>query len=583
MHEFTARVQWPGTCTSMRSIDRFLMRFSGTTRARHPLRPIQLRLRPRNPKCGGLRMSPTTGVLHSWVSDAARLRPAARAVIGEADSLTYGELEAYSNRLAAVLRAHGCTKGDRVAVLMPNSPVAVASLIGALKAGCAYVPLDPSGGMVRIADMIRQCEPRVLLSGGCSPDVVDDLASPGALGSAVRGWLGPDDPPRRVDFTLPDIEAASPEAVPSDVGPDDLAYILFTSGTTGSPKGVPITHASAYAFIDWAVRHFELGPDDRLSGHTALTFDLSTFDIYATFAAGAELHQVPKRACLLPHGVANFIQEKRLTLWFSVPSQMAYVARFDALDGKDLKSLRHVVWCGDVLSTPSLVHWKQRLPGVTFTNLYGPTEATVASSYYTVPHDFDDPTAAIPIGTACEGEELLVLDEQLARVPDGETGDIHIRGVGLSPGYWRDPERTAAAFLQDPLATNGSGRLYRTGDRGRRGPDGLVHFLGRADFQIKTAGYRVEPAEVENAILQLQEIAACAVVPVQVDDFNGSAVGCAYVPSNGSPLRVGEIKKRLSDRLPGYMVPTRWLVLEELPVDSRGKIDRARARALLGG
>jgi amino acid adenylation domain-containing protein len=367
------------------------------------------------------------------------------------------------------------------------------------------------------------------------------------------------------------------------VGPGDLAYILFTSGTTGSPKGVPITHASVYAFIDWAVRHFGLGPDDRLSGHTALTFDLSTFDIYATFAAGAELHQVPKRARLMPHDVATFIQERRLTLWFSVPSQMAYIARFDALVGKNLTSLRHVVWCGDVLPTPSLIYWKHRLPGATFTNLYGPTEATVASSYYTVPNDFDDPTASIPIGTACEGEELLVLDEQLARVADGEIGDIHIRGVGLSPGYWRDPERTAAAFLQDPQATNGSGRLYRTGDRGRRGPDGLVHFLGRADFQIKASGYRIEPAEVENAILRLDEIAACAVVSVKVDDFSGSGVGCAYVLANGTPLRVGEIKKRLADTLPPYMVPTRWLAVDELPLDSRGKVDRARARALLAG
>jgi acyl-coenzyme A synthetase/AMP-(fatty) acid ligase len=168
-------------------------------------------------------------------------------------------------------------------------------------------------------------------------------------------------------------------------------------------------------------------------------------------------------------------------------------------------------------------------------------------------------------------------------VPDGDIGDICIRGVGLSPGYWRDPDRTAAVFLQDPLATNGSGRLYRTGDRGRRGADGVVHFLGRSDFQIKTSGYRVEPAEVENAILGLDEIAACAVVSVKVDDFSGSTIGCAYVPSNGTPLRPGEIKLRLADTLPAYMVPTRWLVLEELPLDSRGKIDRTRARTLLGG
>src|SRR5690606_32744131 len=217
--------------------------------------------------------------------------------------------------------------------------------------------------------------------------------------------------------------------------------------------------------------------------------------------------------------------------------------------------------------------------GVAFTNLYGPTETTVASSYYRVPKDFDDPLGDIPIGVGCAGEELLVLDDDLRPLPPGEVGDIYIRGVGLSSGYWKDPERTRAVFLPDP--TREGSRLYRTGDRGRYAPDGNVHFLGRADFQIKTGGYRVEPAEVENAILRLGEVSACAVVAVPTDDFSGSAVGCVYVAADGDPPRAGEIKKRLRDLLPGYMVPSRWMIVDELPIDSRGKIDRARARTLL--
>ncbi len=290
---------------------------------------------------------------------------------------------------------------------------------------------------------------------------------------------------------------------------------------------------------------------------------------------------MPKRVRLLPHEVARFIEKRGLTVWFSVPSQLAYVARFDALGTEDLGSLRHVVWCGDVLATPSLLYWKRRLPGVTFTNLYGPTETTVASSYHVVPASFDDPTVAIPIGTACAGEELLVLDEHLAPVPEGSVGDIYIGGVGLSPGYWRDPERTGKVFVQDPRSPEGRKRLYRSGDRGRVGPGGTVEFLGRADFQIKTGGYRVEPGEVESAVLALREVTACVVVAVTVDDFSGSAVGCVYVASPGTTPRVGEMKKRLGDALPAYMVPSRWLALDELPLDSRGKIDRVRARSLL--
>lgn len=519
-----------------------------------------------------------SALLHDRIREMARAQPQATAIIAEDHTFTYGELERYANRLATVLRAHGCERGDRVALLMSNSARAVASLVGILKAGCAYVPLDPGGGIPRLADMLGQCEPKVLLAGGCAPDLLDDLDAPGR----IHGWLSPGVPPRHAAFGLEDIEAAPAEVPISDTASGDLAYILFTSGTTGSPKGVPISHRSARAFVDWAVSHFELGPEDRMPGHTALTFDLSVFDIFVTLSAGAELHQVPKSVRLLPHEVGRFIQDRKLTLWFSVPSHLAYVARFDGLNGKDLGSLRHVVWCGDVLPTASMLHWKRRLPGVTFTNLYGPTETTVASSYYQIPDDFDDPSRPIPIGDACEGEELLLLDDELRPVVTGD-GDIYIGGIGLSPGYWRDPDRTRAAFVRDPRSEDHSRRLYRTGDRGRLGPDGLVHFLGRADFQIKTSGYRVEPAEVENAVLELNEVAACAVVAVTVDDFSGSAVGCVYVSSNGDSLHPGEMKKRLNDRLPAYMVPSRWLVVDELPLDSRGKVDRTRARSLLEG
>jgi amino acid adenylation domain-containing protein len=527
------------------------------------------------------------GVLHEYVARAARERPRARAVVGEDRSLTYGEIESYSNRLAGVLRAHGCERGDRVGVLMPKSATAVATFIAVLKAGCAYVPLDPDGPNVRTAEMLRQCEPRVLLAGGCDASVVEHLVSKNASDNMLVGWLGDGHPPEGTALTDADVEDAPDEEPPNAVAPDDLAYILFTSGTTGKPKGVPITHANVRAFIEWAVSYFELGPDDRLSGHAALTFDLSTFDIYATFAAGAELHHVPKRALLIPHEIAALIEERRLTLWVSVPSQLAQVARFNALAGRDLSSLRHVAWCGDVLPPPVLMHWKERLPAVVFTNLYGPTEATVASSYFRVPDDYTEADGAIPIGFACPGESLHVLDENLQPTRDDEIGDIYIGGVGLSPGYWRKPDRTRLAFLQAlPQNGNGNGRahrLYKTGDRGRRRRDGAVVFLGRADSQIKTGGYRVEPAEVEQAICKLREIAACAVVPVMVGDIAGNAIGCAYVPKNGTPIRTGDLKKLLADDLPSYMVPTRWLVLSELPTDGRGKIDRPRLQALMGG
>jgi amino acid adenylation domain-containing protein len=469
--------------------------------------------------------------------------------------------------------------------MMPKSALAVATLSGVLKAGCSYVPLDPAGAEVRTADMLRRCEPRALLVAGGAQvsEVVEHLRDRDVLHGVALAALDSDTFVAETAFNRQDVERLCAEPMPLTACAEDTAYILFTSGSTGRPKGVPITHANVIPFIEWAVRCFALGPEDRLSGHTELTFDLSTFDIFATFAAGAELHPVPRQRQLLPHNLVSFIAERELTLWFSVPSQLSYVTRFDALADRALPRLRHVAWCGDVLPTPSLLYWKRRLPGASFTNLYGPTETTVASSYYRVPAEFDDESAEIPIGVGCDGEELLILDERLSPVPEGAVGEIYIRGVGLSSGYWRDDARTEEVFLPDP-ADSGA-RIYRTGDLGRRDEDGNVLFSGRADFQIKTSGYRVEPAEVENAILRVEGVAACAVVPVRVGDFFGSAVGCAYVTSNGdsNALVPRRIKRQLEDLIPPYMIPSRWTAMESLPVDTRGKVDRAMIQRLLGG
>jgi amino acid adenylation domain-containing protein len=526
-----------------------------------------------------------TRLLQHWISEAAQRRPDSRALVEDGGAMTYRALEEYGNRLARALREAGCRKDDRVAVLMPKSALAVATLTGVLKAGCAYVPLDPAGAVVRTADMLRRCQPRALLvaGGSQSEEVVSHLRDREVLRGVALAPLDLDTTLEHAAFTRRDADGLCGEPLPLTASAQDVAYILFTSGSTGRPKGVPITHANVLAFIDWAVRCFSLGPEDRLSGHTELTFDLSTFDIFATFAAGAELHPVPRQRQLLPRNLIDFIAERELTLWFSVPSQLAYVARFDALSGRALPCLRQVAWCGDVLPTPSLIYWRRCLPGASFTNLYGPTETTVASSYYRVPESFEDETADIPIGVACDGEELLVLDDDLTPVPDGEVGEIYIRGVGLSRGYWCDEARTAEAFLPDPA--NPAGRIYRTGDVGRRDADGNVRFLGRADFQIKTSGYRVEPAEVENAILRVEGVAACAVVPVRVGDFFGSAVGCAYVPSNGDgdALAPRRIKRQLEDLIPSYMIPSRWTAMQSLPIDTRGKVDRAMIQRLLGG
>jgi acyl-coenzyme A synthetase/AMP-(fatty) acid ligase len=232
-----------------------------------------------------------------------------------------------------------------------------------------------------------------------------------------------------------------------------------------------------------------------------------------------------------------------------------------------------VLFCGEVLPTPTLIHWMEHLPHVQFTNLYGPTEATIASSYYTVPECPALNTEPIPIGTACSGEELLVLDEELKPVPDGEIGDLYIGGVGLSPRYWRDEEKTRAAFVPDPRADDPGTRIYRTGDLANVGSDGLVYFHGRADSQIKSRGYRIELGEIETALNALEFLQESAVVGVETGSFEGTVICCAYAPVHES-IDADRLTDELRPVLPGYMIPTRWLSLGELPKNVNGKIDR---------
>jgi amino acid adenylation domain-containing protein len=403
------------------------------------------------------------------------------------------------------------------------------------------------------------------------------------------GWL--DDappPPEQVmpAFRLADL-AACPATPPATAnGEEDIAHILFTSGSTGVPKGVMIQHRSVKRFIQWAKSYFGTSAGERISQHPPLHFDLSTFDIYATLSAGAELHLVPHELNLLPNKLSQFIFDNRLTQWFSVPSALNLMAKFDVVVQDDFPELRRIMWCGEAMPTPTLIYWMRRLPHVQFTNLYGPTEATIASSYYTVPACPASPQEAIPIGRACDGEELLVLDADLRLVPRGELGEIYIRGAGLSPGYWRDPQKTGAAFRPyigvggGNLAADGRiDRVYRTGDLGRQGADGLFYFAGRADTQIKSRGYRIELGEIEAALATLPGLRESAVVAVPSEGFEGWKICCAYAPAEPRDPGAEHLRKQLSGLLPAYMLPALWERYEALPKNVNGKIDRPALKA----
>jgi amino acid adenylation domain-containing protein len=501
-----------------------------------------------------------TDLLNHYAIRSRARGPSATAVVLGEERIDYATLVDDARRLAHELRLRGVSEGDRVALMVPKSPAAIIGMHAILEAGGAYVPIDLQSPARRVAMVLDAAEPAAALATTPARRLLSEL--------------GRDDMP--VVMVDDDTWREHPaQALPCSRTPDDIAHILFTSGSTGVPKGVQITHAMASAFIEWAVGHFGTKSGERISGHPPLHFDLSTFDIYATLCAGAELHIVPPGANLHPRALASFIRESELTQWFSVPSTLAFMSSGDVIEQDDFRSLRRVLFCGEAMPAPVLLHWMRRVPRARYTNLYGPTEATIASSY----HDFDEPPAddkaAVPIGVPCAGEELLVLDEEMQSCRPEEIGELYIGGVGLSPGYWRDPEKTAAAFIEDPRG--GGRRLYRTGDLGWRGHDGLFYFAGRADAQIKHRGYRIELGEIEAALNVLGDVRECAVVAVATGGFEGTAICCAFAPARPN-LQPPELRSALAASLPTYMLPMRWMSLDALPKNQNGKIDRRAIR-----
>ncbi len=499
-------------------------------------------------------------LLHEYAAASAARDPGATAVVLGDERLSYGELVGESRRLARLLRDGGVGPGDRVALMVPKAPAAIVGMHAVLAAGGAYVPIDLASPAPRVARVIDSARPRAIIAAPDAEKLVGELDEAGALAEITLVSTEAD----RSGFSDRPLDLAGP--------PESLAHLLFTSGSTGDPKGVQITHAMAGSFVDWAIGHFGTSPGERISGHPPLHFDLSTFDIFATLKAGAELHLVPATANLAPKALADFIRDSELTQWFSVPSTLAFMVRSGVVADGDFPALERVLFCGEPMPTPVLADWMRRVPQARYTNLYGPTETTIASSYYDVPAVPEDEAESLPIGLPCAGEKLVVLDEQRRAVPGGEIGQIYIGGVALSPGYWRDEAKTEAAFQ-----TVDGERLYATGDLGWLDDGGLLRYVGRVDSQIKHRGYRIELGEIEAALNALGELSESAVVAVETEGFEATAICCAYVAED-SDLTPVKLRAALKRSLPAYMLPSRWKAFEALPKNQNGKIDRRALR-----
>jgi amino acid adenylation domain-containing protein len=429
----------------------------------------------------GLGRRPAGMLLQEAVTRSANRQPHAIAIVSDGEIVSYAQLDDLSNRMARLLVAAGCEPGDRIGLLLPTSIPAIVGMLAALKARAIYVPLDIASPPARVAKIIDACRPEFILTANSASKLLNAVSDCIGRGAYQVGWLDavePADALLDLTFSWADLACVAPAPVPSLGRPEDPAHIVFMSGSTGVPKGVVITHDNVSCLLDWATKYFGIAPSDKISCHAPLHFDVSAFNVFGTFVAGAALHLVPPDASLLPQYLAEYIRRHELTQWFSAPSALMDMAQFNVLQYGDFPNLRRVLWCGEALPVRTLIYWMRHLPHSTFTNLYGKTETTIASGYYTVPHCPENEATEIPIGRACEGQEMLVLDESLEPAPSGEIGELYIRGVGLSPGYWRDPEKTVSVFIMDRQGQ----RAYKTGDLAKVGEDGLVYLARPGRF-----------------------------------------------------------------------------------------------------
>jgi amino acid adenylation domain-containing protein len=348
--------------------------------------------------------------------------------------------------------------------------------------------------------------------------------------------------------------------------------LLFTSGTTGKPKGVGITHANVLHYLDFVGAELQLRPDDRCSQTFDQTFDLSVHDVFVTWAAGASLH-VPRAIDLL--APVRFIRKEALTCWFSVPSVVAVAMKSGALKPGVLPSLRYSLFCGEPLSIGQISAWALAAPGSVCLNLYGPTELTIACLL----HRWDDEHSStiavndvVPIGRPFAGLACLVVDEQLSPVQIGETGELLVCGPQTAPGYWQDVERTAERFVKIVDEKARTHRFYRTGDRVRRLAGGDYVFLGRTDHQIKVRGFRVELAEIEGVLLRDLNVAQAVVVGWPIVDGSAQRL-LAFV--TGAGINAKSLSDSCRASLPDYMVPESVRIVPEFPLNANGKVDRA--------
>jgi len=513
---------------------------------------------------------------------SARAFPQRPALVVGTQSWSYEELSQTAAGIASLLQRHTREGGPPwTAVFAHRSFVAYAGVLGALLRGHGYVPLNRRFPVARTKAMFERSRCHALVVDDESLPQLDDVLAGAPEGTLV---LAPEiDDVGALQSRLSKHLVLGRGAIEEGEAPrldrpepDDVAYLLFTSGSTGQPKGVMVSHRNAAPFVRAMAERYGVDEHDRCSQTFDLTFDLSVFDLFVAWEKGACLYCLPEKALLKPGG---YIRDNELTLWFSVPSTGMFLQRFGMLKPNSYPSLRWSLFCGEALPVEVATAWAAAAPNSIVENLYGPTEATIACTVYRWDGEHsraESRLGVVPIGYPTPGMSALVVDSELREVAAEEDGELLVAGPQVTLGYLDDPERTRSAFVVPPgkIETH-----YRTGDRVARDSGGLLHYLGRLDHQVQVHGHRVELGEVESAIRDATGSGAVVAIGWPVTESGVGGI-VAFVGSENT-LDLAALRAKLAAQLPDYMLPRDVHVLRELPLNANGKFDRPALRARL--
>ncbi len=498
------------------------------------------------------------------------------------DALTYRELDERSSQLANFLNQHGFGPGTNIGLYLTKSPAAVMAVFGILKAGATYVPLDTEAPLERIAYICSNCDLQAIVVDESGLKMINK-GSEHFSSTLMIISLAAKSPDTRLYpvhwriFHRKDIEQSEKYLLHNpEITEDSLAYLLYTSGSTGRPKGVMLSHRNAVVFVDWAMETFQTNRHDIFSSHAPFHFDLSILDIFLSVKSGATLCLIPPGLSYFADAMLRFIEENGITFWYSVPNAIIQWLPYKEELQKKLRSLRTLIYAGEVFPFGFLNELIPKLSTKTVYNLYGPTETNVITCFKIDPDQTDALTEEVPIGEPCSYAEIYIVDENNQPVKPGKTGELVVRGDSLMAGYWDNPKKTSSAIRN--LEINGrEADFYFTGDMVYLNVDQQIVYVNRRDNMVKTRGFRVELGEIESVLHKHEMIHQAAVVAIP-DDMIGNKLIAFYTTVDNREIDNEDVVEFCADNLPTYMLPAKTIRMEILPRNTRGKIDRERLK-----